>query len=261
MIKFFRKIRQKLLTQNKFSKYLFYAIGEIVLVVIGILIALQINNWNELKKNTNKEFYLLQQLQKEFEKDSSLIETQAWLTNFKVQDGKKIKLFLEGKNSLSADSLVSLLFYNGKALLFQSNTPTYDEIISSGNLSLISSENLKAKISNYKSDISRTNSFLFMEAHGHKERYNEHLYKYFDAEIMTHLWKNNNRKNRIISNKALEDFKIDIQGFKNDSNSIYLVSTLIGVDAELNFQYSERINVRIYELLNEIRIELEKFNN
>lgn len=47
MIKFFRHIRQKLLSENKFSKYLIYAIGEIILVVIGILIALQINNWNE----------------------------------------------------------------------------------------------------------------------------------------------------------------------------------------------------------------------
>jgi hypothetical protein len=46
MIKFFRKIRQKLLSENKFSKYLIYAIGEIFLVVIGILIALGINNWN-----------------------------------------------------------------------------------------------------------------------------------------------------------------------------------------------------------------------
>ena len=50
MIKFFRKIRHKLLSDNKFSKYLVYAIGEIVLVVIGILIALSINNWNENNK-------------------------------------------------------------------------------------------------------------------------------------------------------------------------------------------------------------------
>jgi len=50
MIKFFRKIRQNLLSENKFGKYLIYAIGEIILVVIGILIALQINNWNESKK-------------------------------------------------------------------------------------------------------------------------------------------------------------------------------------------------------------------
>ena len=54
MLKFFRKIRQKLLSENKFSKYLIYAIGEIVLVVIGILIALSINNWNENRKNNNE---------------------------------------------------------------------------------------------------------------------------------------------------------------------------------------------------------------
>ena len=51
MIKFFRKIRQNLLIENKTGKYLKYAIGEIILVVIGILIALQINNWNEQRKN------------------------------------------------------------------------------------------------------------------------------------------------------------------------------------------------------------------
>ena len=52
MIKFFRRIRQRLLSENKFSKYLIYAIGEIILVVIGILIALQINNWNEERKES-----------------------------------------------------------------------------------------------------------------------------------------------------------------------------------------------------------------
>jgi hypothetical protein len=56
MIKFFRKIRRQLFSENKFSKYLLYAIGEILLVVIGILIALSINNWNEKgKKKTQSE--------------------------------------------------------------------------------------------------------------------------------------------------------------------------------------------------------------
>ena len=55
MIKFFRKIRQNLLLENKTAKYFKYAIGEIVLVVIGILIALQINNWNEWDKESKKE--------------------------------------------------------------------------------------------------------------------------------------------------------------------------------------------------------------
>ena len=55
MIKFFRKIRYDLMEKNKTGKYFKYAIGEIVLVVIGILIALQINNFNEQRKDSEKE--------------------------------------------------------------------------------------------------------------------------------------------------------------------------------------------------------------
>jgi hypothetical protein len=62
MIKFFRKIRQRLLTENKFSKYLLYAIGEIVLVVIGIMIALQVNNWNQNRKQLDNEVQLYSKL-------------------------------------------------------------------------------------------------------------------------------------------------------------------------------------------------------
>jgi len=60
MIKFFRKIRQNLLIENKTGKYFKYAIGEIILVVIGILIALQINNWNENRKHKNKKHKYIQ---------------------------------------------------------------------------------------------------------------------------------------------------------------------------------------------------------
>jgi len=67
MIKFFNKIRQKMLTQNKFSNYLLYGFGEILLVVIGILIALQINNWNENNKNRSAEKEYQKELLKDFE--------------------------------------------------------------------------------------------------------------------------------------------------------------------------------------------------
>lgn len=80
MIKFFRKIRQRLLTENppavrtgKFSKYIFYAIGEILLVVIGILIALQVNNWNEERKKMSQVGNYTQSLISDLVKDSIAI--------------------------------------------------------------------------------------------------------------------------------------------------------------------------------------------
>ncbi|WP_445385815.1 DUF6090 family protein [Robiginitalea sp. IMCC44478] len=74
MIRFFRRIRQQFLSENKFSKYLFYAIGEIVLVVLGILIALQINDWNEKRKSKLVETELLRQFQVELNSDIAAIE-------------------------------------------------------------------------------------------------------------------------------------------------------------------------------------------
>ena len=80
MIKFFRKIRQNLLMENKTGKYFKYAIGEIVLVVIGILLALQINNWNQERQNRIQEGILLNQLLNEYsnnlEQLNSKIETR-----------------------------------------------------------------------------------------------------------------------------------------------------------------------------------------
>ena len=70
MIKFFRKIRYDLMKQNKTGKYFKYAIGEIVLVVIGILLALQINNWNEDYKSKKKERGYLINLQQDLKADS-----------------------------------------------------------------------------------------------------------------------------------------------------------------------------------------------
>ena len=70
MITFFRKIRQNLLKEGKTVKYLKYAFGEIILVVIGILIALQINNWNEGKKNHAKETLLIKNIVEDLKSDT-----------------------------------------------------------------------------------------------------------------------------------------------------------------------------------------------
>jgi len=74
MIKFFRKIRQNLLMENKTSKYLKYAIGEILLVVIGILIALQINNWNENRKNEKQLDAIYNTIEQNLKTDLKAIE-------------------------------------------------------------------------------------------------------------------------------------------------------------------------------------------
>ena len=81
MIKFFRKIRQNLIMQNKKSKYFKYAIGEIILVVIGILIALQINNWNENRKEIYNEAKILKTLNDEFLENKITLDSTLVLLN------------------------------------------------------------------------------------------------------------------------------------------------------------------------------------
>lgn len=71
MIKFFRKIRQRLLSENKIGRYLIYAIGEILIVIIGILIAIQINNWNGLRKEEQVRKIYLNQLLVDFKTDKT----------------------------------------------------------------------------------------------------------------------------------------------------------------------------------------------
>lgn len=94
MIKFFTRIRQQLLSENKFNKYLLYAIGEIILVVIGILIALQINNWNEKRQNKHKVDNLLIKVQKDIESDISEIVN---LSKFYAAKDSLIQLVLNDK--------------------------------------------------------------------------------------------------------------------------------------------------------------------
>jgi len=97
MIKFFRRIRRQFLSENKFGKYLLYALGEILLVVIGILIAIQINNWNEYKKDRIVEKKVLEGLAKNLEMNIERFETR--LRNIKrySKSGEIILSIIENK--------------------------------------------------------------------------------------------------------------------------------------------------------------------
>lgn len=89
MIKLFRNIRQNLINQGKTTKYLKYAIGEIILVVVGILIALQINNWNELRKSQNEELNLLADIK------SNLVVTLKDLQQDTLGNSKYLRHYLK----------------------------------------------------------------------------------------------------------------------------------------------------------------------
>jgi hypothetical protein len=73
MIKLFRNIRQNLLAEGKTTKYFKYAIGEIVLVVIGILIALSINNWNESRKSEKSTKVYIERLIEDLKSDTLML--------------------------------------------------------------------------------------------------------------------------------------------------------------------------------------------
>jgi hypothetical protein len=85
MLRFFRQLRQRLLTDNKFSKYLLYAIGEILLVVIGILIALQIDNWNEEVQNRKIEQSFYKDILSDLKKDSLKLDGLTLLYNNRIE--------------------------------------------------------------------------------------------------------------------------------------------------------------------------------
>lgn len=122
MIKFFRKIRQRLLTEGNLKRYLIYAIGEILLVVIGILIALSINNWNEWRKERVKEKVILHDLAKNIE-----INIQTFQNDIKLlkEWGRSSKVIMRTLNYklVYSDTLMSH-FHNAritKQNLFISN--------------------------------------------------------------------------------------------------------------------------------------------
>ena len=144
MIKFFRKIRQRLLTENKFSKYFLYAIGEIVLVVIGILIALQINNWNENQKEIKLEQGLLKNLAQENKANQASIKQLIHtVSNCYEANYSLMELFAKDDLFLSTQNIDSLIFNSLEFDRYSPSENVLQELLSSGKLDIIQSDSLK----------------------------------------------------------------------------------------------------------------------
>lgn len=140
MIHFFRKVRQKLLAQNRFSKYLLYAIGEIILVVIGILIALQINTWSGNYKDRQKLKTTLVALHNDIVKDSISIYRDLLLTEEEVEHDSILIVRLKD-NRTTYDSLVQMVrndFKDYAVARINYNRSVFDNLIATGNFELLS---------------------------------------------------------------------------------------------------------------------------
>jgi len=151
MIKFFRRIRYDLMEKNKTGKYLKYAFGEIVLVVIGILIALQINNWNQGRIESNEEQAALINLGQDFEYNlkvlDSLIDYEINIRKLQFtilsHTGTKPKPKTEIEFNVALNTATHLAeFYPRNGSL--------DDLLNSGNLGIIKNRKLRKSLSSWK---------------------------------------------------------------------------------------------------------------
>jgi len=153
MIKFLRHIRLNLLETGKIGKYLKYAIGEIVLVVIGILIALQINNWNETRKDRIQEQKFLTRFEAEISTNIESITLSIDLNKSRRQRAeflmKTIDSPLLAENS--ASYFIRSIEHAGYTNFPVISDNTFQEIKSSGKISLITNENIRSALQQYYS--------------------------------------------------------------------------------------------------------------
>lgn len=168
MIKFFRKIRQKLLSENKFSKYLIYAIGEIVLVVIGILIALGINNWNSERLLREAAHQNLKVLKINIDKDINQLQKSISFMDSIISFADKLNNTFQGNNTINEKTIFYLL-----ELVIETNfdlkTNTLEALNQRGEFNALD-ENIQQQITTYYSSLQKvierekiSNDFIKME--------------------------------------------------------------------------------------------------
>ena len=149
MIKFFRQIRYNLMKQNKTSQYFKYAIGEIVLVVIGILIALSINNWNEARKSSAFEEEILTQVKANLIKDKLSLEDISLSFQNAILSSNKIL-----ESQWSAQDKDSLKFWLADVIMFDRFQPLTNayEVLKSKGLDQVKNKELRFLLGTYYDD-------------------------------------------------------------------------------------------------------------
>jgi len=156
MIKFFRHIRRNLMETGKTGKYLKYAIGEIILVMIGILLALQVNNWNINKINSVKEIEYLTGLKNDLEKQITEIVA---VKNFSDNILNQAETVLAEYNSKASIQDIDSLNTKLSQLIYTRHFPdirtTFNELNSTGQINLILNKKLRSQIITFYQNASK----------------------------------------------------------------------------------------------------------
>jgi hypothetical protein len=244
MISIFRKIRQQFLYQNKFSRYLLYAIGEILLVVIGILIALQVNTWSNEKQDREKELYYLNSVKKSIElsqnelkrviDDAALISSSA--------DTLFSLLAHQRYEKLNGEYLDSLLLTASDYSLISLNDGGVQEILNTGALDIIRDEEIRVSLASWDERIHK------IRKHEEDSEFISRNYNaYLDDFIDVSLWEVDPRAGSIIPERKQE--LLTDPRLRNFLNHIYFVHRGMHRRYTEEKAYLDSLVVRIDEYL------------
>lgn len=259
MISLFRKIRQKLLSQNRVTRYLIYALGEILLVVIGILIALQVNNWNEIRKQRQVELKYFYNLKNDLLADQDRLDHLVEIAKGKVNAASKIKL------KSDHDSIGSLYDFSTEMLTllfsdeFRPNDNTYEEMKSSGNFNMIQNDQLKLKLMTLKK------TYIEIDAFQEHLRYDFNVFledfeQYIDWGKYYALPKSNIPKTEFVFDSAYIESHQDLM--ESEIRELYRSKVYINniFFLEINYSYAidliQTTNAQIAEIIEILNMEL-----
>ena len=150
MFRIFRKFRQRFIANKNAHRYLLYALGEILLVVIGIVIALQIDNWNEWRQEREDEQIVLRQLRDDYRANLKQLEQKIRMREAIIASAHKMLKATDAPETTSRDSLIG---YLAVIVLDPTFDPIENNLSASGALQLITNQKLKRMLSNWTSEI------------------------------------------------------------------------------------------------------------
>ena len=151
MTKMFRKLR---MTIKNSTRYFKYAVGEIALVVTGILIALAINNWNQHRKDRGKEQEVLKQLNTEYLSNLEQLNSKIQIRNRMKASGQRLLQFMNNPDGVSSDSILYHLSQTGYRPTFD---PIKNDIVNTEKLSLIQNDSLRVLLSQWETNVHQLN--------------------------------------------------------------------------------------------------------